>query len=617
MLHNLGAILLYALPLISSAKISRAPRQSLPSYNYNGTGSSIDARQIPSIVVNTRDLGGQGPNGTLPLRLEIRELMKNPEMWTLYILGLDRMQNMDQNELLSWYQIGGIHGSPHTPYDGVQPTPGNEYLGYCTHVSQLFATWHRAYLALFEQSLYGIIKSIANAYPEGPNRDKYVNAASNFRIPYWDWATSQSIGDHTQPHDFGMIPNIKVDGPAGIQMISNPLYSYKFHPLNTTDFKDDPFNKYPATMRYPTGATASASSQNNIFEQTFDSIKDNVKSRVYALLTNYHDYVGFSNNGYREDAPPNEQDSLESIHNLIHNLIGGDGHMTYIDYSAFDPYFFLHHTTIDRAFALWQVLNPDSYLIPLPAVAKSYTIAIGDIQDVNSPLTPFFKDTSGNFWTSADLRDTRDMGYNYPETWNPDPAGRRRDVITAVNKLYGPGASNPKMSIDALSISESGKYREWVANIQMYNHGLGAPYSVYIFLGPSNPDPKAWTFDPNLAGLHATFVRSVTHSKDFEPQNSPIVTAAIPLTQALIDHIGRGELDSLSVEDVTPWLEENLHYRVSLLNSTEVSGSSVPGLKVFVASAEVKLPTEEAEMPVWGEMRQHMQVVEACRIEKF
>ncbi|CAD6504360.1 BgTH12-06091 [Blumeria graminis f. sp. triticale] len=617
MLHSLGAILVYALPLASSAKIARAPRQSLPSYNYNVIESSIDARQIPSIVVNTGGLGGQGPNGTVPLRLEIRELMKNSDMWTLYILGLDRMQNVDQNELLSWYQIGGIHGSPHTPYDGVPPKPGNENHGYCVHVSQLFPTWHRAYLALYEQALYGTIQTIAKAYPEGPIRERYVNAASNFRIPYWDWASAQSTGNQTQPQDFGLIPNVKIDGPAGTQMIANPLYSYKFHPLNASDFEDDPFNKYPATVRYPTGATASASSQNNIFEQVFNSTKDNIRSRVYALLTNYHDYLGFSNDGYRKEAPPNEQDSLESIHNLVHNLIGGNGHMTYIDYSAFDPFFFLHHTAIDRIFALWQVLNPDSYITSLPAVTNSYTIVAGEIQDINSPLTPFFKDTSGNFWTSAGLRDTRSMGYNYPETWNPDPAVRRKDVITAVNTLYGPGVSSPKMSFDALSISESGKYREWVANIQMYKHGLSAPYSVFIFLGPSNPDPNAWSSDPNLAGLHTTFVRSVSHTKDFEPQNSPIVTAAIPLTQALFDHIGRGELDSLSVEDVTPWLEENLHYRVSLLNSTEVSGESVPGLKVFIASADMKLPTEEDEMPVWGEMKEHMQVIEACRTEKL
>ncbi|CCU76066.1 unnamed protein product [Blumeria hordei] len=619
MLNSLGVIILYALPLISSAKISRVPRHTLPSYNYHGVESTINARQLPTIAVNTGALAGQGPNGSVPLRLEVQELMKNTDMWTLYILGLDRMQNLDQDELMSWYNIAGIHGRPHTPYDGVQPKPGNENNGYCTHVSQLFPTWHRAYLSLYEQALYGMIQNIANAYPEGPTRDRYVKAASNFRIPYWDWASVPSSGDRSQPQDFATFPNVKIDGPAGTQMIANPLYSYKFHPLDKTEFQGDPFDKYPATIRYPNGETASATSQNNIFEQRFDSSKDNIRSRLYALLTNYHDYLGFSNDGYRKEAAPNEQDSLEAIHNLVHTLVGGhNGHMSYLDYAGFDPFFYLHHAMIDRSFALWQALNTDSYVMSVPAVANTYTISVGDITDVNTPLTPFFKDTSGKFWTSADVRDTKSLGYDYAETSNPDPAVRRKDVITAVNSLYGPGASNPrKRNLNAVSISESGKYREWVANIQMYKHGLSVPYAVFIFLGPSNPDPNAWSSDSNLAGLHTTFVRSIPENEDFEPQNSPIVTAAIPLTQALIDHIGRGELQSLSVEDVTPWLEENLHYRVSLLNGTEVSSDSVPGLKVFVASAEMKLPTEEVEMPVWGEMKEHMQVIEACKTEKL
>lgn len=42
----------------------------------------------------------------------------------------------------------GIHGYPDIPWDGVT---GEDYIvGYCTHSSVLFPTWHRPYLALFE-----------------------------------------------------------------------------------------------------------------------------------------------------------------------------------------------------------------------------------------------------------------------------------------------------------------------------------------------------------------------------------------------------------------------------------------------------------------------------------
>ena len=32
-----------------------------------------------------------------------------------------------------------------------------------------------------------------------------------------------------------------------------------------------------------------------------------------------------------------------------------------LDYSAFDPIFWLHHTNIDRLFSIWQAIYPDRY----------------------------------------------------------------------------------------------------------------------------------------------------------------------------------------------------------------------------------------------------------------
>jgi tyrosinase len=34
--------------------------------------------------------------------------------------------------------------------------------------------------------------------------------------------------------------------------------------------------------------------------------------------------------------------------------------MSIVTYAAFDPIFMLHHTMVDRIFAMWQKLNPDS-----------------------------------------------------------------------------------------------------------------------------------------------------------------------------------------------------------------------------------------------------------------
>jgi tyrosinase len=92
---------------------------------------------------------GDGTNGdAVPLRLEIRELIANPDLLNVYLLALRRMQSLPKTDTLSWYQIAGIHGRPYTAWDNV--TGNGNSAGYCTHSSILFLPWHRPYLALFE-----------------------------------------------------------------------------------------------------------------------------------------------------------------------------------------------------------------------------------------------------------------------------------------------------------------------------------------------------------------------------------------------------------------------------------------------------------------------------------
>lgn len=48
----------------------------------------------------------------------------------------------------------GIHGQPFVDWDNakgsIDPNDNEQWLGYCTHASILFPTWHRVYLALVE-----------------------------------------------------------------------------------------------------------------------------------------------------------------------------------------------------------------------------------------------------------------------------------------------------------------------------------------------------------------------------------------------------------------------------------------------------------------------------------
>jgi tyrosinase len=167
-------------------------------------------------------------------RREIRDLQQNyPDEFNVYLLGLQRLQSVNQQDPLSWFQLAGIHGVPKAPWDGVagESLPNNNQPGYCTHVSNIFLPWHRPYLALFEQTLVSQAQAAANEFPPGPDRDRYLTAAATLRMPYWDWALTPPSGQNAIP-DVMVTPTIEVTSVNGTSTVPNPLYSYVFHPVD-------------------------------------------------------------------------------------------------------------------------------------------------------------------------------------------------------------------------------------------------------------------------------------------------------------------------------------------------------------------------------------------------
>jgi len=173
-------------------------------------------------------------------RLEIRQLQQKIPQWNLYLLALNRFKGMSQEDKSSYYQVAGIHGRPFITWDGADFAPGQNG-GYCTHEIVLFPTWHRPYLALYEQILYGIVQQVADE--QTVDKETYVAAAQTFRSPYWDWA-APAQGGAVYPSFFkgiwdGTTSWLDIAMPTGTQRIRNPLYAYNFHPLTTSDFPDN------------------------------------------------------------------------------------------------------------------------------------------------------------------------------------------------------------------------------------------------------------------------------------------------------------------------------------------------------------------------------------------
>lgn len=202
-----------------------------PAYHEQLDSSSVEKRASSSPFAIT---GLKAKSGTA-LRLEIRELQKNNAQWNLFLLALNKFYARDESYLTSYYQIAGIHGRPFITWNGVNFAPGAGG-GYCTHSSTLFPTWHRPYLAMYEQVIWGFVQTIAASI--GTN--EYKAAAKTFRIPYWDWAAPVPKGKHVLPSSVGGSPYIVIKLPSGYQTIKNPLYRYHFHPLKTSDFPDNP-----------------------------------------------------------------------------------------------------------------------------------------------------------------------------------------------------------------------------------------------------------------------------------------------------------------------------------------------------------------------------------------
>ncbi|KAG8810691.1 hypothetical protein FRC17_002833, partial [Serendipita sp. 399] len=407
-------------------------------------------------------------------RQEIRTFAKDRELMELYLQGLERFQAVDQQERLSYFQIAGIHGRPYIPYDGAgQRSLNQNFGGYCTHSSILFPPWHRPYLALFEQALATHVTAIANEY-QGDVKAKYVAAAAKFRLPYWDWAANRDLPDF-----ISIQKEVTVHSPTGLRTFPNPLYSYTFHPMyNNMDGLEEAtyWEKWPSTLRYPTSRGPSGRSNTSLLEGTLQNNGLTLRDRTYILLTQYDSYSVVSNDKW--PVPRGRFDSIESVHGSVHIFVGNDGHMGVADYAAFDPVFWLHHcnvrmkssdssveplltvpSKVDRIFALWQALHPDSYVVKqvngrgnfsTPAGTEegssppnvSHMRRIDLMTDINTPLQPFRK-PDGQFWTSAEVRDTRTFNYTYPELERWSQLGRQEKIsrlATDINGMYGRSA---------------------------------------------------------------------------------------------------------------------------------------------------------------------------------
>ncbi|KAF1916188.1 common central domain of tyrosinase-domain-containing protein [Ampelomyces quisqualis] len=594
MFQFLLMISLWCLSTLSTCVENKHKRYLVDSINI------VHERQASATpLVTVLGIKASGVDAIQP-RLEIRELERRPDVFNVFLLGLQRFQSLDQDNKLSYFQVAGIHGRPFTSWDGVQAYPSTK-LGYCRHSSNVFATWHRPYLALVEEMVYLNARAVIADFSEGTFKQRMNDALDTFRLPYWDAAAVPVTGESSYPLCVQR-KSIEVELPQGNtttrKLIENPLHSYTFHPIPKDAFSDGPskpdgdslqdvrqfatlaaerWTIWNSTMRYPTTMTGIAESQDNLVASQLDANSKNQRQRIYQMLAMQTDYYNISNNRAHVGSGA-VADSLESVHDTLHNTVGSGGHMSKTQYSSFDPMFWLLHANTDRLLAIWQSLNPESYVTNHSDPVATYMTPVNHWSDENTPLYPFHRNEAGDFWTSATAREHTIFGYTYPELMD---LSNKTSLIRKVNALYGENAtsqfswdkshngsfSSQRQQHGAQSIHARYQY---FANIRPLSGRLVSAYRAYVFLGdmtaarPASESAWQQMDDPGLVGFTGSqdtgdIVGAAMHD------GSGGTGGVIALTNALEAKVREGRLAGMDQVAVASYLREKMTWRAEVV----------------------------------------------------
>lgn len=300
-----------------------------------------------------------------PNRTSITYLKNNtPEKFGIFIVALKNLEESDD-----WYRICGIHGNTFKPNDpGVLcPTDascvtiiaktGEPF--YCAHSVEPFIAWHVPYIYQFELLL--------NKYNTSINKE-YIT------LPYFD------ITQQSYDYSFMNEPTITVCFDGEIITLDNPLAGAFYYKDNVkTRTTRNGFLNASTIKEYKQINTIRRQLNNTLRAKTYEEFSSNIVSY-------------FKTNTELKYIP------LETPHNSIHDIIGGEGgNMSDISISAFDPIFWLHHCNMDRFFYNW-----------LHTITKEFTIPLDGTQitniSLNSTLAPYF---------TTNLYSTDYLNYNY------------------------------------------------------------------------------------------------------------------------------------------------------------------------------------------------------------
>jgi len=256
--------------------------------------------------------------------LELKEKPEKSEKFGIFVMALKNLEESDD-----WYRICGIHGDTFKPNDPEVLCPTDQKIVaaisqtgepfYCKHSVYSFIAWHTPYVYQFELLL--------NKYNKSSCKD-YIT------LPYIDLTNTTS--------DFAFMnePTITVLYEGEQKTIENPLAGayYYVDGVKTKTTRNGFLT--PTTKKQAKQLNTVKKQLNNVlYAGSYERFSSHPVT--YYKMDTLHDYI-----------------PLETPHNSLHDIIGGDGgNMSDISISAFDPIFWLHHCNMDRHFYTWLYTN--------------------------------------------------------------------------------------------------------------------------------------------------------------------------------------------------------------------------------------------------------------------
>ncbi|KAI9723363.1 MAG: hypothetical protein M1812_001247 [Candelaria pacifica] len=535
----------------------------------HGTGVVSEPTSRPSATSTGNYTAIVGASRSDPVkvveRLPIDVLQRDHvDEFNLYILALESLQSRAENDDLSWYQLGGIHGYPHIPWQYPSSLADDTNYGYCTHTSLIFLPWHRPYVLAFEQILSEEAVSIAKRFT-GSSATKYQTAAENLRAPYWDWASNDT---RSRIPDVVSIPTINVVRPGsnGIESnssIPNPLYSYKFAAVHTD-------GGLGAT-------TVRSSSADDILTRSFSSRQHGVLE-----LFSLSDFNSFST-------------KAEGIHGDIHTGVGGN--MAIVDRAGFDPIFWLHHCQVDRIYSLYQATHPGGVLTADGTSTITFALHGDAEDDLFTPLYPF-RHPSGKEFNSDDIKtaqSTFTYGYTYPEV----PVGLSEQDLQAyaakmINKLYGPSLDDGSFAGNTSGAQIPTARLEWSANVLLDSDDVNGTHRILFYIGNSNNSNSSlsdnFRSNDTLVGVAGIFTGTTPMVL-----GNTMLNLTVPLTNDLVKNN-----IALRANDTVPELASRLYWVVEKVQDmvNEIPPTDIKSLKIAVSSTVTQYFPNTAMLPV-------------------